>query len=121
MKKLTNNNAGAVMVMALFVAMGLVGLVYHVSGIGQATLEQQIMQDAADATAFSAATVNARGMNILALLNLIMVACLTILIALRLVQALIIIATATLAVCCAIPVPGAQVCCGFVYPLYEIQ
>ena len=84
------NDRGAVLVMALFVAIGLVGLVYHVSSLGQAVLEQQIMQDAADATAFSAATVNARGMNILALLNLIMVACLTVLIALRLVQALII-------------------------------
>jgi hypothetical protein len=121
MKGQRNNNSGAVLVMALFVAVGLVGLVYHVSGVGEAALEQQTMQDAADATVFSAATVNARGMNILALLNLIMVACLTILIALRLVQALLIVATATLAVCCAIPIPGAQACCAAVYPLYEIQ
>ncbi|MCP4198839.1 MAG: hypothetical protein GY762_16970 [Proteobacteria bacterium] len=121
MKVHNDNNGGAVLVMALFVAVGLVGLVYHVSGVGEAALEQQTMQDAADATVFSAATVNARGMNILALLNLIMVACLTILIALRLVQALLIAATATLAVCCAIPIPGAQACCGAVYPLYEIQ
>ncbi len=113
MKPDLNDNRGAVMVMAVFVAMLLTGLVYHVAGIGGATLEQQIMQDAADASVFSAATVNARGMNIIALINMIMAALLTILVALRLVQALLTIALVASTVCCAIPF-SALICCELV-------
>ncbi|MCP4602000.1 MAG: hypothetical protein GY847_16035 [Proteobacteria bacterium] len=102
-----SDDRGAVMVMAVFVAVLLVGLVYHVSGVGGAALEQQIMQDAADATVFSAATTNARGMNILALINLIMVALLTILAALRLAQAILVCILAIASVLCAIPFTSA--------------
>jgi hypothetical protein len=121
MNHLFNETKGAVMVMATFVAIILVGLVYHVAGVGDACLEQQIMQDAADASAFSAATVNARGMNIIALLNLIMVALLTILVALRLVQAIMTIAVAAVTVICAVPVPGAQASCALITPLEQVR
>ncbi|MCP4677200.1 MAG: hypothetical protein GY854_17130 [Deltaproteobacteria bacterium] len=112
------DDRGAMMVMAVFVAIILVGLVYHVAGLGGASLEQQIMQDGADATAFSAATVNARGMNIIALLNLIMVALLTILVALRLVQAILVVVVVILTVACAFP-PHAG--CALVAPVEMAQ
>ncbi len=62
------------MVMGIFMAMMLVGTLYYVWGIGGAILFRERMQDAADTSAFSAAVVHARGMNILVILNVIMCA-----------------------------------------------
>jgi hypothetical protein len=102
--------SGAVLVMATFVAVFLVAVVYHVAGVGGGALEQNIMQDAADATVFSAATANARGMNILALINLIMAAILSVLVALRLIETLLAVATIIFAALCAIPWSAAVGC-----------
>ena len=82
MRSLLSNKSGAVMVMSAFFAIFLAAILYHVIGVGGAALEQQILQDAADASVFSAATANARGMNMLVLINLIMVLALAILVAL---------------------------------------
>ena len=62
------------MVIGVFVAAMLVGILYYLWGIGGAVLFRERLQDAADASAFSAAVVHARGMNILVLLNIIMCA-----------------------------------------------
>lgn len=62
------------MVMGIFMAAMLVGLIYYVWGIGGSLLFRERMQDAADASAFSAAVIHARGMNILVLLNITMAA-----------------------------------------------
>ncbi len=62
------------MVMGVFIAAMLVGLIYYVWGVGGGVLFRERMQDAADASAFSAAVVHARGMNILVLLNITMAA-----------------------------------------------
>ena len=105
---------GAVMVMATFFALFLVALVYHVAGVGRAALEQQIMQDAADSVALSAATAKARGMNIIALLNLVMAAVLAVLVAIRVLEAVLVVAIAVVGVAC-IVTEGAA--CGAVAPL----
>jgi len=60
------------MVMGIFIAMMLCGLIWYVWGIGGAILYRERMQDCTDTAVFSAAVVHARGMNILVLLNLIM-------------------------------------------------
>ena len=65
---------GAIMVIGVFMSVMLVGVLYYVWGIGGAVLFRERMQDAADASAFGAAVVHARGMNIIALLNIIMAA-----------------------------------------------
>ncbi len=88
-RKITRNTDGALMVMAVFVALFMVAIVYHVAGVGGAALEQQTMQDAADAMTFSAATAKARGMNLLAMINLIMAAAVAVLVALRLLMVVI--------------------------------
>ncbi|MDD5306917.1 MAG: hypothetical protein PHU25_06300 [Deltaproteobacteria bacterium] len=105
---------GAVMVMATFAALFLVALVYHVAGVGGAALEQQIMQDAADATAYSAATAKARGMNILALINLVMAAVLSVLVAIKVLQAVLVTAIAAVGVACVVTSGAA---CGAMAPL----
>ncbi|AKF09448.1 hypothetical protein DB32_006597 [Sandaracinus amylolyticus] len=71
---LTLDQRGAIMVIGVFMSAMLVGILYYVWGLGGALLFRERMQDAADASAFSAAVVHARGMNILVLLNLIMCA-----------------------------------------------
>ncbi len=102
------------MVMATFIALFLVGLVYHVAGVGQAALEQQIVQDGADAVAYSNAAAKARGMNLLALINLVMSAALAVLVALRVLQAILAVAIAAVGVAC-IVTQGAA--CGAMAPL----
>ncbi len=119
MSKLIQNQTGAVMVMSVFFGIFLVAILYHLIGVGGAALEQQIMQDAADASVFSAATANARGMNMLVLINLIMVVVLAVLVALRLVQAILTVATAVVSVLCVIPWTSA-VGCPMVTPLTDL-
>ena len=63
---------GAVMVMGVFMAIGLVGAVWYVIGLGDALIYRDKMQEAADSVAFSGAVVHARGMNFIAAINLIM-------------------------------------------------
>lgn len=65
---------GATMVMGVFIAVLLVGMIYYVWGIGDAIMHRERMQDASDTAAFSAAVIHARGMNMLALINMIMAA-----------------------------------------------
>ena len=107
-------NRGAVMVMATFVAVFMVALVYHVAGVGHAALEQQVMQDGADSVALSTATAKARGMNIIALINLIMAAVLSILVALKVLQAILVVAIVVVGVLCVVT---QGVACGAVEPL----
>ncbi len=72
--RLVADQAGATMVMGVFMAVLLVGLIYYVWGIGDAVMFRERMQDASDTAAFSAAVVHARGMNLIALMNMIMAA-----------------------------------------------
>jgi hypothetical protein len=73
-RSLIADRRGAIMVMGIFIAMMLCGLIWYVWGIGGAILYRERMQDCTDTAVFSAAVVHARGMNILVLLNLIMAA-----------------------------------------------
>ncbi len=96
---LARDTRGAMMVMGLFFAVLLTGFMYYVIGVGEAIVYRETMQDSADAGAFSAAVVHARGMNILVLINLVMAALLAILVALKIMMTLII---AAIAVCAAL-------------------
>lgn len=77
---------GAVMVVGVFMAAFLVGSLWYIIGIGDAILYRERMQDGADAVAFAAAVYHARGMNIIAMINIIMAAILAVLVAFKLVQ-----------------------------------
>jgi hypothetical protein len=63
---------GAVMVMGLLFACFLAGALWYVIGIGDVILFRDRMQEAADAAAFSAAVVHARGMNFIVICNLLL-------------------------------------------------
>jgi hypothetical protein len=86
MRALLRSERGAIMVMALFMAIFATGCLHYLAGIAAAIAQRERMQDAADAAAFSAAVLHARGMNVIALINMTMAALLAVLISLRLVQ-----------------------------------
>ena len=88
MSRVPTCERGAAMVFGLCFAVFLLALVYYLIGIADAVLFRERLQDAADTAAFSAAVVNARGMNLIALINLVMAALLAIFVGLRLAQTL---------------------------------
>jgi len=92
MRPLLHARAGAAMVFGIFFAVLFIGFVWSLWGSVETVLLRQRMQDGADAAAFSAAVVNARGMNLIALINMTMAAVLAVLVALRLTQTLTLIA-----------------------------
>ncbi len=95
---------GAVLVMAVFMSVFLVGMLYFVVGIGEALFRREGLGDAADAAAFAAAILHARGMNLIAFINLVMAALLAVLVAIRVVQAVCVL--------------GIAVCVALAYPTY---
>lgn len=71
-KNLLSDQSGATMVLGVFMAMIIVGMIYYVWGLGGTILHRERLQDATDTAMFSAAVIHARGMNIIVLLNVIM-------------------------------------------------
>jgi hypothetical protein len=115
---LGSGTSGAIMVLGLFMAFFLVGALYFIIGIGNTILFRERMQDAADAAAFSAAVMDARGMNLIALINIIMAAALAILVALRAIQLLCI---AGIAIAGALAWPTAGASLAAIPPLSELE
>ncbi len=91
-RRLGCDERGAIMVLGVFMAIFLTAALYYLIGIGEAIWQRERMQDAADAAAFSAAVVHARGMNLIALINMVMAALLAVLVALKLIETLITVA-----------------------------
>lgn len=110
-RDLVRDEGGAIMVMGVFMAVLLVGMIYYVSGIGETVLYRERMQDASDAGAFGAAVMHARGMNIISLLNMVMAAVLAVLVALKIVEALITAALLIATAICAGCGPACGGCC----------
>lgn len=108
-RSLVGDRSGAVVLVAVFMAVFLTGLLWYTIGIGNAVIYRETMLDGADATAYSAAVYDARGMNIIAMINLIMAAVMAVLIALKIVQLLVIAANVISCALCVIGV-GCPVC-----------
>lgn len=65
---------GAVMLTGLFMSVFLIGALWFIIGIGDTLVYRDMMQEAVDHGAFSDAALNAKGMNLIALINLVMLA-----------------------------------------------
>lgn len=102
-RSLSDDRRGAVMVVGVFMAAFLVGALWYIIGFGDAILYRQRMQDGADAVAYAAAVYHARGMNIIAMINIIMAAILAVLVALKICQMLLIITNVISCAICALP------------------
>ncbi len=83
---LVSDQRGAIMVIGVFMAMLVTGFLYYIFGIGNTLVYRERLQDAADAIAFSGAVVHARGMNLIAMINIVLLLLMTIYLALRLVE-----------------------------------
>ncbi|MEY4513568.1 MAG: hypothetical protein RLZZ450_5690 [Pseudomonadota bacterium] len=90
--RLRGDDSGAIVVFGIFFAVMVLGMLYYFVGLAAVIHLRERMQDAADASAFAAAVVHARGMNVLALINMIMAAIMSVLVTLRIIELLIIIA-----------------------------
>jgi hypothetical protein len=80
---LRRDERGAILVVAVFMSVFLVGCLWYLVGVGDAAIYREKMTDGGDATAFASAVYHARGMNIIAMFNLIMAAALAVLIAFK--------------------------------------
>lgn len=69
---LLEDQRGAIMLTGLFMACFLIGSLWFVMGIGDTLVFRNKMQEAADSAAFTSAALHAKGMNFIALCNLVM-------------------------------------------------
>jgi hypothetical protein len=106
-RRLEDDNRGAILIAAVFMAVFLVGCLWYLVGIGDAAIYREKMQDGSDAVAFASAVYHARGMNIIAVLNLIMAAALAVLIAFKIAE----IVAFTVAAICAVLCPFTGAAC----------
>lgn len=65
---------GAVMVLGLFLALAAVCALWCLIGIGDAIIARDATQEATDSAAFTNAVVHARGMNVIAFINMVLFA-----------------------------------------------
>jgi hypothetical protein len=93
---LLRQERGSMMLMALFMALLMVGALYFILGVGDAVLYRRVMQDAADSGAYAASVVAAKGMNLHVLLNIVMAVTTGVLLVIRSVEVLLEIVLAVL-------------------------
>ncbi len=82
------------MLIAVFFAVFALAIVYSTIGTAETLFLREHLQDASDRAALSDAVMNARSMNLLVLINIVMAALLAVLVTLKLVEALTIIGMA---------------------------
>src|SRR6478735_2108432 len=85
------NEQGAILVLGVFMCACMAGALWYVIGIGDAIVYRERLQEGADAVAFSAATLDARGMNLIVLLNLLMACVLGVRVAMKAAQSSLVV------------------------------
>ncbi|MET0340491.1 MAG: hypothetical protein ABW252_05785 [Polyangiales bacterium] len=81
--RLHADTRGAMLVIGIAMGILLVGALYNIVSVGDAILWREHMQDTADAAAFEASVWQARGMNVIAFMNMLMAAAMAVLVAVR--------------------------------------
>jgi hypothetical protein len=84
--ELRRDERGAILVLGVFACACMAGVLWYLIGIGDAIVYRERLQEGADAVAFSAATLHARGMNLIVLLNLLMACVLGVRVAMKAAQ-----------------------------------
>lgn len=85
-RRLVRDETGAVLITGLFMAFLLCSATWFIFGIAKAAIFRERVQEAADAAAFSAAVVHAKGMNLIAAINLIFFAVTSVWLTLRIFE-----------------------------------
>ena len=117
LQRFHGDDEGAALLVYSFAALGLVGAVWMIMGAGQRVVQKETVQTAADAAAYSAAVIKAKGLNIIAFINLIMAAIMAIIMLLRLIKILLIAVTTIATIACIFP---PYVVCGALPALAEV-
>ena len=86
LNRIVRCQSGAMAVVGMFMAVFLAAGLFYIVGTAEAIIYRQRVQDTADAMAYSAAGIHARGMNLIVLLNLIMAALLAVYVFMKLIQ-----------------------------------
>lgn len=84
---------GAIMIMGIFMALALVGVIWFLLGIGASIVFREKMQEGADSGVFSSAAVHARSMNAIVVINLAMFALATFWVLLCITYLVLVVAT----------------------------
>jgi hypothetical protein len=99
-RTLASDTRGAVLVVGIVMGALLVGALWHIASVGDAVIWRERMQDAADAGAFENAVWHARGMNVLAAINIIMSMVLAVLVVWRIALLIVTVALIVSGVFC---------------------
>jgi hypothetical protein len=83
MKNDTRNDLGGILVIGTFTAPFLVGALYYFVACATVVMQREGLQQAADAASLSTVVVSARGMNAIAVMNVLMMCIMSILIPIR--------------------------------------
>lgn len=112
---LRQDESGALLIIGVVMGMILVGALWHVASIGDAIIWRERAQDAADSAAFENAVWNARGMNAIVLLNMLMALVMAVLVAWRALLLFVAVVIAVISLLCAVnfivPNPLSAVAC----------
>src|ERR1700761_5672524 len=85
-RPLRSDTRGAMFMMGIPICFFMIGMLYYAIGIGESLVLRERVQDAADAGALTAAIVSARGMNLIAMINMIMAGMIALLIMIRMLE-----------------------------------
>jgi hypothetical protein len=114
---------GAIMMIGLFMACSLIGALWFLIGIGDAIVFKDRVQEATDHAAFTSAVAHARGMNLIAAINLIMFALVAVYVVTGVIQDVIFVLMVAKIACGVVGgiclTPPAAACCAKAVSLYS--
>lgn len=120
LSRLHRDEGGNVIVLYVAGSLLLVAMVWALIGTGARAVQKETIQSSADAAAFSAAVIKAKGLNIIAFCNLVMALLLALVMLLRAIKYLLIGFATAVTICAAVPVivnPLEPVCAGIAEPV----
>ena len=117
-QNLTEDSRGAILIVGIVFGVLLVGALWHIAGIGDAIAWRERAQDAADAGAFENAVWNARGMNVIVAINIVMSLVLCILVIWRTILILVTVALVVAAILCVVTLGTG---CGFATAVARVE
>jgi hypothetical protein len=98
------DDQGAILVLGIVMGVLLVGALWNIASVGDAAVWREHLQDGADAAAFENAVWNARGMNIIALLNILMSMVMAVLVVWRGIEIFLGVLLAIIVIACIITI-----------------
>ena len=115
---LNRDTRGAILIVGIVFGVLLVGALWHIAGLGDAMAWRERAQDAADAGAFENAVWNARGMNVIVAINIVMSLVLCILVIWRTILILVTVALVVAAILCVVTLGTG---CGFATAVARVE